>query len=408
MQSSLDLTKERSGTLNRWLYILVGIIIMMCLGTVYSYSVFRLSIETSFDASRTQSGIPYMVALASYAIFMLITGKLINKFSPKKIVIVGGVLVSLGWILSYYSSSIVMLTLTYGLISGSGVGIAYGVPMSVAARWFPDKKGLAVGMVLIGFGMSPLITAPLARMLVENYGIFDTFLIMGILFGLLIPLLAMILKYPSEEEIARYNVNILAKNVELNIKTNEMVKSKSFIGLYINFILGAMIGLMLIGLTSTIGVEFIKLPSKRVAFLIAIFAIFNGLGRPTFGWLTDKLSPKKAMFISFSLIFLASLLMMFSKEGSVNIYILAFSTFWFNLGGWLAIAPASTMVLYGSSTYSQNYGVVFTAYGIAAIVGVTTSGILIDLFSNYHYIFIYIMSLCLLGILVTYKFLKDI
>ena len=147
----------------RWLYVVLGIIIMMLLGTVYSYSVFRISLEKVLNIGSVESGMPYMTALAFYAFSMFLTGKHIEKYKPRTIILIGGLLVSIGWILSSFAANIVMLTITYGCISGTGVGIAYGVPLSVVAKWFPEKKGFTVGMVLIGFGLSPLVTAPVAR-----------------------------------------------------------------------------------------------------------------------------------------------------------------------------------------------------------------------------------------------------
>ncbi|OCZ50098.1 MFS transporter [Dehalobacter sp. TeCB1] len=394
-------------TLKRWGYVLLGIIIMMCLGTVYSYSVFRLPIEKLFNVGATQSGMPYMISLAFYAFFMFLTGKYLDKFNLRYIIIIGGLLVSLGWILSAYAPNIFVLTITYGLISGAGVGIVYGVPMTVVARWFPEKKGLAVGMVLIGFGLSPLITAPLARIFVEQYGIMNTFQILGICFGVIIPILSLPFKYPSDSELLNLKSANHVKNSFNDLNTSNMIKTKSFNGLYINFIIGTTIGLMLIGLTSSVGIELIGLSPSNVALLMGLFAIFNGIGRPTFGWLTDKLSSKNAMYLSYGLIISSAVLILFANEGDVTLYSISFSIFWFNLGGWLAIAPTSTLALYGTKHYSQNYGVVFTAYGIGAITGVVTSGILLDVLQNYQYVFYYVIALCLIGILITSKLIKE-
>ena len=401
MKQNLSKQNNKSIFLKRWRYVLLGIIIMMCLGTVYSYSVFRLSIEKIFNVGATQSGMPYMTALAVYALFMLLTGRYLDKFNPRSIITLGGLLVSLGWILSAYAPNIYVLTITYGVISGAGVGIVYGVPMTIVARWFPEKKGLAVGMVLMGFGLSPLITAPLARIFVEYYGTMNTFLILGICFGVIILILSYLFKYPSEVEQLSLKSVKQVKNSLYELNTLSMIKSKSFIGLYINFIIATTIGLMLIGLTSSIGIELIGLSQKKVALLMGLFAIFNGVGRPIFGWLVDKFSSKKAILFSYGLIISSAILILFANEGNVIMYSISFSIFWFNLGGWLAIAPTSTLALYGTKHYSQNYGVVFTAYGIGAITGVTTSGMLIDVHRNYDYVFYYVIALCLLGILLT-------
>ncbi|PKM68410.1 MAG: MFS transporter, partial [Firmicutes bacterium HGW-Firmicutes-18] len=146
MNQNLSMKSNKFNALKRWRYVFLGIIIMMCLGTVYSYSVFRLTIEKFFNVGATQSGMPYMTALAFYAVFMFLTGRCLDKFKPRYVILLGGLLVSLGWILSAYATNIYILTITYGVISGAGVGIVYGVPMTVVARWFPEKKGLTVGM----------------------------------------------------------------------------------------------------------------------------------------------------------------------------------------------------------------------------------------------------------------------
>jgi OFA family oxalate/formate antiporter-like MFS transporter len=151
-------------------------------------------------------------------------------------------------------------------------------------------------------------------------------------------------------------------------------------------------------MTSNVGVELIKLSPKTVALLISVFAVFNGLGRPIFGLLTDKLSYKKSMLISYILIIIAALLMLFANDGSIILFSISFSIFWFNLGGWLAIAPTSTLIMYGTKHYSQNYGVVFTAYGIGAIIGVLSSGLIIDVLKNYHSIFYFVIGLCIIGV----------
>lgn len=405
MKEKISLELKKSTNSKRWKYVILGIILMMLLGTVYSYSVFRLAVQNYFEVDFTSSGLPYMASLAFYSLFMFVTGRFIDRFHPRSIMIFGSLLVALGWILSAFAPNIYVLTLTYGVISGAGVGIAYGVPMTVVARWFPEKKGFAVGLVLVGFGLSPLITAPLARTIVELVGLTRAFLILGAGFAVFLPVLSYFFEYP--ELGASSQIKEEGKSVKVSgYTTKEMIKDKSFKGLYINFIIGTTIGLMLVGMTTSIGVEYVELTATKVTMLMTIFAIFNGMGRPTFGWLTDRLSPRKAMLLSYILIISAALVMVLFGESNLIVYIIGFAIFWFNLGGWLAIAPASTMNMYGTGHYSQNYGLVFTAYGIGAVTGVITSGMLIDAHGNYKLLFYYIIALCLVGIFSTLNFIK--
>jgi len=195
---------------SRWIYIPLGLIIFMCMGTIYSWSIFRKPIETAFNIGATESGLLYMIFLVFYALGMPFAGNYMDKYGPRVMTIAGGILISIGWFLSGFTSSITLLTITYGVIGGTGVGIAYGAPMAVAAKWFPDKEGLAVGLTLGGFGLSPFLTAPAASWLIRHFGAFSTFKVLGVLFAVIITLLALPLKFPESKK------SISKKKIKLN------------------------------------------------------------------------------------------------------------------------------------------------------------------------------------------------
>lgn len=282
----------------------------------------------------------------------------------------------------------------------------YGVPITVISKWFPDKRGLAMGLVISGFGLSPLITAPLARYLIELYGPFETFKILGLIFLILLSLLSLAFKLPPLD----FSVGALKttkRKILAELNTREMLKSSKFYGLWLCYTLGTLIGLMIIGITSPVGEEIVGLNPKFTASLVSFFAIFNAVGRPLFGWITDRIFPRKASIVSYLLAMLASLLMISTGGSNLGVYIISFSLFWLILGSWLAIAPASTIILFGERNYGQNYGIVFTAYGVGAILGGTISGILRDLLGSYFYVFYVIIGLSIVGILITLALLKE-
>ena len=165
--------------------------------------MFRNPVQKLFQTSAFDSGAPFMVFLAFFAILMFFGGRLLSTLGPKKVGIIGGVLVGAGWILSGVLPnrvpSIWSLVLTYGVIGGSGVGLAYGGPIAVATRWFPDRKGLAVGLTVAGFGASPFVTANLARPLIESNGPLYTFGVMGIAFLIIVVALAFLLRFPAAD-----------------------------------------------------------------------------------------------------------------------------------------------------------------------------------------------------------------
>ena len=185
-----------SANAGRWVFVILGMIINLCLGAVYAYSVFKGPLEKLFNASAKQGNLPFMVFIAIFALFTFLAGRFIDKLGPRIVMIIGGVIVGLGWMLAKFSGSITMVMITYGIIGGAGVGLVYGGPVSVCTKWFPDKKGLAVGLALLGFGGSAFITAPLAKALIASSGPLNTFLYMGAGFLVVTVILSMFMKFP--------------------------------------------------------------------------------------------------------------------------------------------------------------------------------------------------------------------
>ncbi|PUU90137.1 OFA family MFS transporter [Halanaerobium sp.] len=389
---------------SRWIYIPLGLIIFMCMGTIYSWSIFRKPIETAFNIGATESGLPYMIFLVFYALGMPFAGNYMDKYGPRVMTIAGGLLISVGWFLSGFTSSITILTITYGVIGGTGVGIAYGAPMAVAAKWFPDKEGLAVGLTLGGFGLSPFLTAPAASWLIRHFGAFSTFKVLGVLFAVIITLLALPLKFPeSKKSISKKKNKAKSK---LNIGPKKMLKSRSFYALWTTFVIGTIIGLMAIAISGPVAEEIINLDSATASIYVSLFAIFNGIGRPIFGALTDKFKPKITAVISFLMIILASILMIINNSANPVLYFIAFAIFWLNLGGWLAIAPAATSYFFGKENYSRNYGYLFTAYGVGAVIGNIFSGQIRDILGSYKYVFYPTLIIAVIGIIIAVFFLN--
>src|SRR5512143_1316031 len=191
---------DRTG---RWLFVFVGLIINICLGTVYAWSVFRAPIARQFSTAEVpitakQTLWPFMLFLAVFTALMPIAGRIVQKIHPRILSLVGSVIVCAGWILSSYASNMSFLYVTYGIIAGAGVGIVYGIPIAVATRWFPDLKGLAVGITVMGFGVSALVTAPLAQALIQTKGVLSTFFTLGIAFLVMLVPLSLVLRFPPE------------------------------------------------------------------------------------------------------------------------------------------------------------------------------------------------------------------
>lgn len=389
----------------RWLLIPLGTSVLLCLGTVYSWSVFRKPLESELAINATQSLLPYTLALVFYATFVSVAGFCIPRIGPRLTTAIGGVILGIGYLLSSMATNIGMMSLTYGVIAGTGVGIAYGVPMAVVARWFPDKKGLAVGLTIIGFGLSPLITAPLANQLIDAYTVRPTLRILGLTFMVIILGIAIALKLPPKDWHPRQNRAAPTTTITANYPPN-LFQSRSFYGLWICYAIGTLIGLSAIGISSPVGEEIIHINPQLAASSVALFALFNGISRPLFGWLSDRFKPHYVAIASYTLVLIACVLMVNAQEGQVATYLVAFCLFWFCLGGWLAMAPTSTLRFFNPDHYAQNYGIVFTAYGVGALAGTLATGQIRDWFGTYTYAFYPMALLAIVGIVVANFMLK--
>ncbi len=387
----------------RWIFVLVGLLMNVCLGAVYAFSVFRKPLESLWGITATQAGLPFMVFLALFALFMALAGGLVASWGPKKTSLLGAVLVGAGWILAGFAPNILWLTIFYGVIGGSGVGILYGCPIAVAAKWFPDKKGLAVGLTLAGFGLSALLMAPLMTKTIAmaSVGIARTFTYFGVAFLVVLLGLSFGLRNPRPDWKPTGWKGPKSKGAAaIELDRGQMLRTPSFYALWGSYIIGCLAGLMAIGIAAPVGREVALLTPEAAAIAVSLFAVFNGAGRPLYGWLTDKITPKGTALVSFALILGASALLYFAGKGSATVYFVAFSILWLNLGGWLAIAPTATATFFGVKHYAKNYGIVFTAYGIGAILGSLLSGMIHDATGDYLPVFVPVMALAGLGLLI--------
>jgi MFS transporter, OFA family, oxalate/formate antiporter len=397
----------------RWILILLGLIINLCLGTIYSWSVFVAPLTAYFtkDLGQTVTAsdvlLPFSVFLAFFAIAMPFTGKYIEQYGPRNVTIVGGIMTGLGWLLASFATSVPMLYIVYGVIGGIGVGIAYGVPVAVAARWFPDRRGLAVGLTVLGFGFSAFFTANIAGWLIGAYGVMNTFRIFGIAFVILTILLALPLKFPKAGWTpAGWTAPAPApgQGKTCEFRREQMLKTSSFIGLWLCYFIGCLAGLMAISIAKPVGTD-IGVEAGLAIMLVGFFAVFNGFGRPVFGAITDRFTPRNAAMLSFVLIGIASLLLW--QFSSPAVYIIAFAILWGSLGGWLAIAPATTGCYFGTGDYPRCYGVVFLAYGAGAIAGPQLAGFIKTSTGSYLGVFPYVLVLAVIGLVIAFTMLKS-
>jgi MFS family permease len=380
----------------------------VALGTIYSWSVFRLPLEHLFHWSTFESGLPFTVFLVLFGLTMPVAGKIMGRLGPKKTAFGGAALVGLGWILArfveYTSQPLMFMLLFYGVLAGIGVGLVYGVPIAVSSRWIPERKGLATGITILGFGLSPVITAVAASYLIGAVGVLQTFLYLGVTFAIVLLALSLPLKFPPADWQPPVSTSTVKAKPGVDLTSGEMVRTRMVVGLWLTYVFGTAGGFIAISFSAKYGCDVCGLSTAVAATATAGFALFNGAGRPVFGYLCDRFAPRMIAMLDFVIIFLAAGIAI--RATSLVPYLVSFALLWFTFGGWLAIAPAATSTFFGLRNMGANYGIVFTAYGIGAIVGPVAASYIVGVTQSYAPAFTTTAVLALIGLGVaffTYK-----
>lgn len=397
----------------RWMLVVFGLIINFCLGTLYSWSVFvePLTKYMIMDLGQTVTVndvlMPFSVFIAVFAITMFLTAKYVETLQPRVITLTGGILGGLGWLLASFATSMAMLTIVFGIIGGMGVGIAYGATIAVAARWFPDRRGLAVGMTVLGVGFSAVVTANLAGHFIDAYGVMMAFRLFGIgILAITVPMALPLTFPPAGWKPRGWTPPVPGEGIHAACECTRahMVRTPAFYGLWTCYFIACVAGLMAVSIAKPVGTELVYIDERFATMLVGFFAFFNGGGRPVFGVLTDRISPGKTAMVSFVLIAIAGLVMWQVQVAAS--YIVSFALLWGCLGGWLAIAPTATASYFGTCDYPRCYGVVFLAYGAGAIAGPQLAGIFKTATGHYLGVFPAVCALAVLGFFIAFFLMK--
>ena len=364
-------------------FIIHSMIVLLLLGTVYAWSVTRVYVESSFGIGATLSGLPYMSSLVSYSTAMLISGQYMYRYRTQ-LVYGGAALFILGFFISSFVSNIWILTFTYGVLLGTGVGMIYGVPLYLINQTFTERVGYYSGLVLLGFGLSNVVMTPTLRFMFDSFGLSTTFLYLSLL-----SIVVFIFFLPTLTQ------PFIVKETKVEKQTFD---HRKFNRLYLIFLFSLISGLMIIGLSYRIGVINYALDANFVTLSISMFAIGNAISRPVFGNLVDRIGLFKSGFISLALIIFASLISIFNAAISPIIFASTYALFWVGLGSWISMAPIAIKILFGKHMYAQLYGRLFTAYGIAGILGTLFSGFILDVLPNPTPIYILILIVNILNV----------
>lgn len=382
--------------MNRWLVVVGALVIQLCLGAIYAWSVFTPKLKAAvadggFGFSNTQTQVVFAVGLAAFGISMVLAGRLQAKIGPRKVAFAGGVLLGAGYILAkFLGTSILGQVACIGLIGGTGIGFAYVCPIAVGIKWFPDKKGLITGLAVAGFGFGALIWIKLAGAwghLIETMGVLNVFGLYGLIFLVAVSLGSIVMVNPPagykpkgwnppEPKVEGNKIS-----APMNMMPEQMLRTPQFYMLWTIFIFSGMAGLMTIGIIKLFGIDALQANGMSLAeasatagtAMAVFYSLANGIGRIAWGVISDHLGRKNSLVIMTALQGVMMLLF-FWMGGTTATLFLGATIIGFNFGGNFALFPTATADFFGSANVGQNYGWMFTAYGVGGIVGPIMAG----------------------------------
>ncbi len=382
-----------------WSVTFAGMGINLALGILYTWSVISKAVPPEWGWCETDKSLPYMFACLIFAIVMVPAGRMQDKIGPRVVAAIGGGLVGFGFLVSSQTTSPLGYLVGFGVLAGAGIGFGYASATPPAVKWFhASRTGLIAGLVVSGFGLASVYTAPLATWLTGRFGIQTMMFILGITFFVLItgvkPLvmlawggLASILQ-PPPKDYAPVKPTTLKQTLvhdKDNLTPGEMLRTPQFYLIWFMYACGAGAGLMIISKLAAIADTQAGIHLGFV--LVAFLAIGNGGGRILAGMLSDKIGRKATLFLCFVLQAASIMLLSLSKEGTALATVPAMAILSALIGGNyganLALFPALTKDFYGLKNFGVNYGLVFTSWGVGGFMLAWLAGKMYDIYKTF-------------------------
>ena len=356
----------------RWVQLVFGVICMMAISSPqYVWTLFTKPMSAKLGVSLAELQVTFSILIVLQTFLSPVQGLLVDKFGPKRLLAVGAALTGAGWVLAARAQDVWALYLTYGLCEGIGTGIVYIGVIGLMVKWFPDKRGLATGLVAAGYGMGAMLTTFPISNSIAAYGYERTLVTYGWILGVIGLLAALALKRPPEG-IAFVN-GAQSRPPARSIAPALMLRSPLFWLLFVMMTMMSTSGLMVIsqmaafakdfGITQVTVLGFAALP-----LALTLDRLTNGLTRPFFGWLSDRIGREHTMFIAFMLEGVAMTAWLLTRDNAV-LFVLLSGLVFFGWGEIFSLFPSTLTDTFGPRHATANYGFLYMAQGVGSILG---------------------------------------
>lgn len=405
-------------TKKRWIILIASCFINLCIGSIYAWSVFATPMAeylsgingTVFTAGTL--AIVFTVTNSVGPITMITGGRINDKFGPKKVIFVGGLIFGIGMILAGFSKSLPMLILSYGIILGLGVGMVYGCTISNSVKFFPDKRGLVGGVTTAAYGFSSVIIPPIANSITSNFGITTAFKSIGIVFLIVVCGASFFIDkcpdgfVPDGWTPPATSGNSLAKKDK---DWKEMLSSPIFYVMITLLTCGAFYGLMCTSMASALAQNMIGMTSATAAIAVSVLALFNTAGRIVAGYISDKIGRINTLSMAFVISMVGLFCLSTSGQGDVTKFYIGISIIGVCFGAFMGVFPGFTVDQFGPKNNSVNYGIMFIGFAFAGYIGPTVMKNVYISDGDYKRAFIIGIVMAVVGLALTfvYRFVNN-
>ena len=358
---------------NRWLIALSAVGIHICIGSVYAWSVLSKPIMHELGLSLQQTQWTFSIAILFLGLSAAFLGGFVEKYGPRKSGLIsmfffcGGLF---GTGIAVALKSLPLLYLFYGVIGGIGLGVGYITPVSTLVKWFPERKGFATGVAIMGFGFASLIAGPVIQLIIEHYGLVPVFYILGSIYLVIMTASALYLAPPSASQ-AEQAVNTQREQGEITAKvqmtSKEALRTWHFYALWWIFFTNITCGIGLLSVASSMGQEVVHMTPIAAASMVGVIGLINGLGRLFWASFSDYLGRANTYLTFFAIQVFAFLLL--SKTSDIFTFQLLIFLIISCYGGGFATMPSYLSDLYGTKSLSAIHGKILTAWAAAGIAG---------------------------------------
>ncbi|WP_321909915.1 oxalate/formate MFS antiporter [Paraburkholderia sp. J11-2] len=360
---------------HRWGQLALGLVCMMAISSPqYVWTLMTKPLMTKLGVALPELQVTFSILVLLQAFFSPVQGALIDRFGPRTLISIGTVLTGLSWLLASHAQSVLGLYLTYGGVGGIGTGIVYVGVLGLMVRWFPDRRGFAAGIAAAGYGMGAIITTfPISASLVTR-GIDGTLERYGLLFAVVGLAASQGLRMPRSEITDLHDQPEAAgTRPSLDYRPAQMLRTPLFWLMFVMMTLMATSGLMVTSQMAIFSADFgvskvLVLGLAALPLALTIDRFTNGLTRPLFGWISDRVGRENTMAFAFALEGLAMLLWLLTRDDAVLFVILSGVVF-FGWGEIFSLFPSTLTDTFGTRHATANYGWLYLSFGIGSIFG---------------------------------------